>query len=261
MSDCDSVATPLDPSIKLSKAQSPKDVDEAAAMRNIPYINAVGALAYLAIATRPDLAYPISVLARFSVNPGLVHWTAVKRVMRYIKGTLDYKITYTRPDKPISSPSELFQTYSDADHAGNSDNMRSTGGFVVLMAGGATSWSSRLQGLVALSTTEAEFVSAVSAGQEILWLRNFFTQLGYKFTGASTLHIDNQSALSVAKDPEHHGRMKHLDLRYYWLRDEVYGGRISVVHLRTDQMPADILTKAMGRAKIDTMVRLLGLRP
>jgi hypothetical protein len=261
MSNCDTVVTPLDPGLKLSKAQCPKNYQEAVEMRNIPYINAVGALAYLATATRPDLAYTVSVLARFSSNPGPAHWTAVKRVFRYLKRTLDYKITYTRPAKPIISPSELFQTYSDADHGGNPDNGRSTGGFVVLMAGGAISWSSRLQGIVTLSTTEAEFISAVSAGQEILWLRNLFTELGYSFTHSSTLHIDNESALSVAKDPEHHGRMKHLDLRFYWLRDEVARGRISVVHLRTDKMPADILTKSMGRAKVETMVQLLGLSP
>jgi hypothetical protein len=98
---------------------------------------------------------------------------------------------------------------------------------------------------VTLSTTEAEFVSAVSAGQEILWLHNFFTELGYKFTGPSTLHIDNLSALSVAKDPKHHGHMKHLDLRFYWLRDEVSRGRIAIAHIRTDVMPADILVLEM----------------
>jgi hypothetical protein len=259
MSNCDPVISPLDSNSKLSKSQSPKNYEEEAEMRHIPYLKAVGAIAYLATATRPDLAYAVSVLAYFSSNPGPAHWTAVKRVLRYIKGTMDYKIIYTRPDQPVSSPSKLFQTYSDADHGGNPDNGRSTSGYVVIMAGGAVSWSSRLQGLVTLSTTEAEFVSAVSAGQEILWLRNFFSELGYKFTGPSTLHIDNESALSVAKDPEHHGRMKYLDLRFYWLRDEVYGGWICVVHLRTDKMPADILTKAMRRVKVEVMVGLLGL--
>lgn len=259
MSNCDTVVSPLDPSVKLSKQQSPKSYEEALEMCGVLYINAVGALAYLAIATRPDLAYAVGVLARFSTNPGTAHWTAVKRVLRYIKGTVDYKITYTRPSKPYSSPSDLFQSYSDADHGGNPDNGWSTSGFIVLMAGGAISWLSRLQGLVTLSTTEAEFVSAVAAGMEILWLRNLFTEFGYIFTGPSTLHIDNESALSVAKNPEHHGRMKHLDLRFYWLRDEVHKGRIQVVHLRTDERPADILTKAMGGKKVEDMVRLIGL--
>ncbi len=100
------------------------------------------------------------------------------------------------------------------------------------MGTGAISWSSRLQSIVALSTTEAEFVAAVSAGQEILWLRNLLTEFGYKVSSASKLRIDNLSALSVAKDPEHHGHMKHLDLRFYWLWDKVAKGCIDMVHLR-----------------------------
>jgi hypothetical protein len=160
----------------------------------------------------------------------MAHWKAVKHVFRYLKGTLDYKLTYA----PDPTSNELFTTFTDADHAGNPDNGKSTGGYVVKMGTGAISWSSKLQSIVALSTTEAEFVASTSAGQEILWLRNLFTEFGYKMTSPSTLHIDNQSALSVAKNPEHHGRMKHLDLRFYWLRDEVEKGSIRLAHLRTD---------------------------
>jgi hypothetical protein len=233
---------------------SPQTVEEADEMRSKPYLQAVGALMYLAVATRPDIAHSVGVLARFSKNPGLQHWKAVKHLFRYLKNTLDYKLTYS----PHSS-SELFTTYTDADHAGNPDNGCSTSGYIVKMGTGAISWSSRLQGVVALSTTEAEFVAATSAGQEILWLRNLFAEFGYKITSASTLYIDNQSALSVAKNPEHHGRMKHLDLRFYWLRNEVEKGSIKMVHLRTDEMPADIMTKSLGRVKVGEMVRMIGL--
>ncbi len=111
---------------------------------------------------------------------------------------------------------------------------------------GAVSWLSYLQAFVTLSTTEAEYVSAVSASQEILWLRNLFEEFGYKHTGPSTLHIDNQSALSVMRNPDHHGHVKHLDLHFYWLRDEIEHGRIQVEHLHTDEMLADILTKALN---------------
>jgi hypothetical protein len=128
------------------------------------------------------------------------------------------------------------------------------------MGDGAISWSSRLQTIVALSTTEAEYIAATSAGQEILWLRNLLTELGYKLPGPSTLHIDNRSAISVAKNPEHHGRMKHLDLRFYWLRNEAEKGTISIQHLRTEEMPADMMTKALGRVKVEEMVKLIGLR-
>ena len=102
------------------------------------------------------------------------------------------------------------------------------------MGTGVISWMSRLQPFVTLSTTEAEYVAAISAGQEIMWLRHLFTELGFCFDSPSTLWIDNQSALSVAKNPDHHGRVKHLDLRFYWLRDEVERGIIQVEHISTN---------------------------
>lgn len=255
--DCSPVSTPLDPSVRLSTSMSPKTAEEEKAMRSIPYINAVGALAYLAIATRPDIAYTVGVLARFSQNPGLQHWKAVKHLFRYLKGTLDYKLTYSPSPSPSS---ELFLTYTDADHAGNPDTGRSTSGYLVKMGTGAISWQSRLQSIVALSTTEAEYVAATTAGQEILFLRNLLHSFGYKFDSPSTLYIDNQSALQVAKNPEHHGRMKHLDLRFYWLRDEVEKGSIRLEHIRTDEMPADLLTKSLQRVKVQRFAEMMGLR-
>jgi hypothetical protein len=255
MSDCNPVTTPLDPNITLSALMSPSTKEEREQMKNIPYINILGAIAYLAIATRLDLAYAISVLSRFSKNPGMAHWTALKRVLRYLKGTLDIKLRYA----PDPTTDELFTSYSDADHGGNPDNGRSTSGIVIKMGTGAISWMSRLQSFVTISTTEAEFVAAVSAGQEILWLRHLFTELGLIINSPSTLHIDNMSALSVARNPEHHGRMKHLDLRFYWLRDEIEKGTIRVQHISTDKMPADALTKSLPRQKLIEMLPMLGL--
>ena len=103
-------------------------------------------------------------------------------------------------------------------------------------------------------------MSATSAGQEILWLRNLFAELGFPLQGPSSLCLDNQSALAVTKQPEHHGRMKHLDLRFYWLRDVVELGLIQVKHLRTDSMPADLLTKQLGRLKVNGLRQLMGLQ-
>lgn len=201
MTDCKPLATPLDPSIALSSEMAPKDEKERDEMRNVPYINILGAVAYLAIATRPDIAYAVSVLSRFSKSPGLLHWNALKNLLQYLKGTKDYKLRYA----PNPTSPELFIAYSDADHGGNPDSKRSTSGYVVKMGTGAISWASRLQSFVTLSTTEAEYVAAVAAAQEILWLRNLFTELGYEFNSPSVLYLDNQSALAVAKNPDHHG--------------------------------------------------------
>ena len=199
----------MEPGLSLTKEQSPSTPKEMADMKSVPYINAVGSLMYLAVATRPDISYTVGVLARFNSNPSLAHWGAVKHLFRYLKGTLDLTLTYCPSNLDTS---ELFTTYSDADHAGDKSSHRSTGAYVVKMGTGAISWSSKLQSGVALSTTEAEYLAATAAGKEILWLRNLFTELGYESKGASTLFIDNQSAVTVAKDPEHHGRLKHIDL-------------------------------------------------
>ena len=112
----------------------------------------------------------------------MMHWRAVKHLFRYLKGTIDYKLTYSP-----SSDNELFTSYTDADHTGCPDTGRSTSGYVIKMGSGAISWSSRLQTIVALSTTKAEFVAAISAGQEILWLRNLLLEFGYEHSSASKL--------------------------------------------------------------------------
>jgi len=257
-SDCSPIGTPLDPGMRLTVEDGPSTPEEVAYMKKVPYIHAVGSLMYLAVATRPDIAYAVGVLARFNSNPGPLHWKAVRHVFRYLKGTIDYKLTYGPTE---STSDELFTTYSDADHGGDRSSGRSTGAYVVKIGGGAISWSSKLQPIVALSTTEAEYIAAVSAGQEILWLRNLFSELGYDIEGPSTLYIDNQSAVSVAKNPEHHGRIKHLDLRFYWLRDAVEDGEICVKYCPTTQMPADLLTKCLKKVKMKEAREMLGLTP
>ena len=235
---------------------APKTPAEVEHMKQVPYRQLVGALMYLAVVTRPDIAYAVGLLGHFSSNPGPSHWKAAKHLCRYRQDTKDYRLTYAPDPK---SPG-MFTTFCDADHGGDEDSRRSTSGMVVKMGTGAISWASRLQPFVTLSTTEAEYIAAVSAGQEILWLRNLFTEFGYKFDAPSTLYMDNQSALSVAKNPEHHGRMKHLDLRFYWLRDVVADGQIAVHYMPTDTMPADVMTKALSRVKVQDMCSMLGLK-
>ena len=249
------VSTPLDPGMRLSKEQAPKDDEERSFMQKVPYAELVGAIMYLAVATRPDIAHAVGVLSRFSSNPGPTHWTALKHLCRYLQGTKDAKLCYG----PDSEQGELFTAYADADFGGDPDTRRSTSGMVVKMGTGAISWASKLQPVVTLSTTEAEYISATAAGQEILWLRNLFSELGYEIKGASSLYLDNQSALAVTRNPEHHGRMKHLDLRHYWLRDTVKAGLIDVRYISTNSMPADIMTKALPKGTVQEMRRMLGL--
>jgi len=254
LTDCKAVSTPMDPGVNLTVdmgATTPEDVEF---MRSVPYLNAVGALMYLAQCTRPDIAYAVGVLARFSMNPGIAHWKAVKHLFRYLQGTKDLALVY----KPDTSTG-LFTTFSDANHGGCKDSGRSTGGYVVSLGSAAISWSSKLQPVVALSTTEAEYIAAVEAGKEILWMRNILTELGYNMDSPSVLMMDNQSAISVSKNPEHHGRMKHLDLRWYWLRDVVDAKQIMPNYVPTNEMVADILTKSLPREKVQRCRGGMGL--
>jgi len=255
MADCKPISTPMVPNQHLSHSQCPQTPQEVEQMRSIPYLAAVGALMYLATTTRPDIAYSVGVLARFNSNPGWTHWLAVKHLMRYIRGTLDYSLTYS----PDPSCPELFTTYSDTDHGGCKDSGRSTGGYLVKMGSGAVSWCSKLQTVVALSTTEAEYMAAVQAGKEIKWMRNLLSEIGLTSSTPSSLLIDNQSAISVAKNLEHHGRMKHLDLSFYWLRDAVHSQLITPRFVPTTEQVADLLTKALSKPKVEDFCKIMGL--
>ena len=256
MSDCKPVGTPMIPGSKLSSDQSPKSEDEKAKMINVPYINAVGSLMYLATMTRPDIAYTVGVLARFNSNPGQAHWNAVKHLFRYLKGTVELKLEYG-PDETIGS--EMFATYSDADHGGNKDNGKSTTGYMVKLGSGVVAWKSKLQPVVTRSTTEAEYIAGGAAGTEICWMQNMLKEMGYTPSAPAKLYVDNQSAISVAKNPEHHGRMKHLDLCFYWLRDQVDMKKIVPIYLQTEDMPADLLTKALPKPQVMKLRREMGL--
>ena len=256
MADCSTVTTPMTAGLRLTKPDGAQLDAEREFMANMPYASAVGALLYLAMCTRPDIAYAVSVLCRFLAFPARAHWDAVKHLFRYLQATKDLCLVYRRADFDAKS---LFVAYSDADHAGSVDTGRSTGGYALIMAGTAISWQSKLQSLVALSTTEAEYIAAVETGKDVMWMRQLLGEFGMRVSGATELRVDNQSAISVTRNPEHHGRMKHLNLRYYWLRDVVETGAIWPVFVPTHMQVADIFTKALPRADIERFRGMLGL--
>src|SRR3979490_118187 len=127
------------------------------------------------------------------------------------------------------------------------------------MGTGVISWSRKLQTIVALSTTEAEFVAAVHTGKQVVWFHQFLAELGYTFNSPSILRIDNQSAISVAKNPEHHSQMKHLNLWFFWICDEVIGGTLSPLFIPTTDMATDLLTKPLEQVKVDRCRKLMGI--
>ena len=145
----------------------PKTSDEKEKMAYVPYANAVGSLMYAMMCTQPNICYAVVLVSRFQSNPGLAHWKAVKRILRYIKGTTDYVLCYQGSDLCMIG-------YSDVDWGSDLDERKSTSGYAFLLNNGAITWSSKKQPCIALSTIEAEYVACLAAVQEAVWLRRFF---------------------------------------------------------------------------------------
>ncbi|RVW22059.1 Retrovirus-related Pol polyprotein from transposon TNT 1-94 [Vitis vinifera] len=173
MNEAKPVSTPLGSHFKLSKEQSSKTDEEGDHMSKVPYASAIGSLMYAMVCTRPDIAHAVGVVSRFMSRPGKQHWEAVKWILRYLKGSLDTCLCFT-------GASLKLQGYVDADFAGDIDSRKSTTGFVFTLGGTAISWTSNLQKIVTLSTTEAEYVAATEAGKEMIWLHGFLDELGKK---------------------------------------------------------------------------------
>jgi hypothetical protein len=252
LQDANPLSTPLDPHHKLSLSQSPSTPRQFDEMRSIPYREAIGSLMYAALGTRPDISFAVSFLAQFMQNPGRPHWEAVKRVFRYLKGTKDMCLT-------IGGKKKGLEAFSDADWA-SQEHRHSISGYVFTIDGGAVSWSSKKQGIVALSTTEAEYIAATHAAKEALWLRMFLAEIARPLTRPITIHLDNVSAISITKNDEYHPRTKHIDIRYHFLRHSVQQGLIHVDYVATDDMAADAFTKALPRHKVLHLNTLIGLR-
>jgi hypothetical protein len=244
MMDCKPVFTPMNPGEPLSAQQSPQTAAERDEMESYPYRAVVGSLMYLMVTTRPDLAYAVSMVSRYMDNPGMAHWRAAKWILRYLKGTQDYCLTFTGSDP------EALYGYSDSDWAGDLDERKSTYGFIFFLAGNAVMWASKRQKSVALSSTEAEFIGASEATRELLWLRKVAKALGVHQDTPLILHEDNQGAISLAKEESHKRRTKHLDVRYHFVRQCVQSGLVQLVYCRTEEMVADFLTKAVSRTVI-----------
>jgi hypothetical protein len=173
--------------------------------------------------TRVDLAYAASLYGRYNAKPDQTHLDAITRAYAYARGTLDVGITYTKHNPQLLR-------YCDADWAGCPDTRRSTTGYIFTLAGGPVSWSSTVQKSTALSICEAEYIALADAAKEGIWIKNFINNLntGIKFDSVP-IHVDNESAIKLSKNPEIHTRSKHIDIRHHFLREHVKDGDIKVV--------------------------------
>ena len=189
-------------------------------------------------------------VAKFCAKPNKQHWTAVKRILRYLKGTQHFGLLYK------STLAENCTGYLDADWGGDLDDRKSTSGYFFQMGG---AWKSKKQTCVALSTAEAEYVALSSAAQESLWLQQLLSGLTKQPAKSMIIYEDNQSAISMAKNPNFHGKSKHIAIKYHFVRVQVSNGTIELKYCKTNNMIADIMTKGLTGECFEKLRTLIGL--
>lgn len=241
MDKCSIGKAPIQKGDQFSKMQCPKNELERKEMERIPYASVVGSLNYVQTCTRPDISFAVGMLGRYQSNPGMDHWKAAKKVLRYLQGTKEYMLSYRRSDNI-----EIIG-YSDSDYAGCVDSRKSTFGYLFLLAGGAVSWKCGKQSVIATSTMEAEFVACFEATVHALWLRNLISGLGIvdSITKPLRIYCDNSAAVFFSKNDKYSKGAKHMEIKYLSVKEEVQKRRVTFEHIRTNMMLADPLTKGL----------------
>jgi hypothetical protein len=253
MLDCKPTVTPMETS---PKNMVPAETDYIATteLRSC-YQSAVGSLMYAMLGTRPDIAYSVSVVSRYSSNPTEAHMSAVKRILRYLKGTIDMELTFRGELSDLTG-------YTDADWAGDHGTRRSTSGYIFHIGSGAISWSSKRQATVSLSSCEAEYIGQTNATKEAIWLKRFLAQVNFDKFGppvATIIYCDNQGAMALAKNPQFHGRTKHIETHHHFVREKVASGEVQLEYTPTETQVADGLTKALCRDKFQAFRKAIGV--
>ncbi|KAD2806009.1 hypothetical protein E3N88_39386 [Mikania micrantha] len=247
MKDCNPTTFPMEPGLKLSKEDDSLNVDPT------QFRKWIGCLRYLTH-TRPDLSYSVGYVSRFMQSPKETHKQALKQILRYVKGTTGLGLKYERQG------SKTLYGYSDSSYSIDRDDGKSTSGLVFFYDGAPVAWNSQKQATVALSSCEAEFMAATSAACQAIWLQRLLAEILGEKEEKVTIKVDNQSALALTRNPVFHGRSKHIDTRYHFIRECVEEGRIKVENVSGTEQIADILTKALPRLKHEEMKNQLGLK-
>jgi hypothetical protein len=242
MADAHPSPYPAAPGVRLTKAQQQKEGEQPVSVSH--YRSMVGKLVYLLVASEPSIAFAVGQVSRFFSCPNSAHVVAVKVVLRYLKGILPTQGLTFRGDGGFN-----LHAYCDSDWAGCPDTRRSTSGYVIMFAGAAVAWISKRQPTVALSSAEAEYVTACFAAQEIQWIRQLLAEINVPFgADATTVYSDSQSAMHMASNPTS-GRAKHMDIKYHFTKEAVERGVVSFKYVHTSEQAADGLTKGLAGPK------------
>ena len=248
MENCNLVLTPLEARSKFSKEGSKSTVDSTT------YRSYLGRLRYLTH-TRPDLVYSIGILCRYMEQPTTEHWAGLKRVLRYVNGTVNLGLIYDKKQKS----EESLTGYSDSDYAGDLNDRKSTSSMVFFLGNMPISWNSQKQSIVSLSSCEAEYIAVTSAACQGIWLSRLQAELTNKENKVVKLRVDNRSAIALCKNLVFHGRSKHIETRFHMIRDLVVQKTVEVSHVASEDQLADVFTKALGKVKFIELRRRIGL--
>jgi hypothetical protein len=253
MLDCQPAPTPAT-AVVLTEEMSATTLDDEMAMRDVPYRSAVGSLMYAAVGTRPDISNAVRCAARYMQNPGPLHWRAVKRILRYLKGTMHYRLRLGPANSTMAD--DTLVGYVDADYAGDLNTSRSTSGFVFMLGPSIISWTSRQQSIVAKSTTEAEYMSLDEGISEVLYLLQLLKDVGIQQRTPITIYEDNSGAIALANNPQFQRRTRHIRVRYHYIRECISNGTVQLQYINTKEQLADALTKNVDARTIHHFVSM-----
>ena len=215
------------------------------------YQRIVGKLIYLTI-TRPDITYSVSLISQFMHSPTLLHWEILKRILRYLKGSVGRGILMR------NHGSHHIMAYTDADWAGNALDRKSTTGFCTFVGGNLVTWKSKKQTVIAWSSAEAEYRAMAATACELIWLKSLLTDLGYINNDPMSLFCDNQAAMHIASNPVFHERTKHIEVDCHYIRAQVQSKVINTVYTRSYDQLADLFTKALDSTHFHRLLTKLG---
>jgi hypothetical protein len=253
MENCKPQPIPIVKEELLKKTPSPKSKDEKVDKHT--YMQMVGSLIYLSTISRPDIAFAVSKIAQNMSNPTQHDWVRAKRILRYLQGTKDIQLCFSK-----NGNSELIG-YSDADWAG-ATNRKSTGGYLFMLAGAPISWSSKLQDTTALSTMEAELISNCEATKEAYLLKQLLSDLNYEIKSPINIFTDNQSTIKFIENGALKRQTKHIDIKYYFVREAYINKITKYTYISSENMVADILTKPVERVTLSRCKQhLFGNKP
>lgn len=252
MKDAKTSKVPMDPGFLQQKEEASERLDSVD-----QYQSLIGALLYVAVSTRPDISIATSILGRRVQAPTVADWNEAKRILRYLKHTVDLELCLGH----LGEDNKQLECYVDADWAGDISDRKSSSGYLFKFHGGVIDWSCRKQKCVALSSTEAEYIALAECLQEVLWIRKLMDDIGEQLDFPIPVKEDNQSCIALTKADRNEKKSKHIDTKYNFVKDLVHQGVVRLQYCPSEHMEADLLTKPLPAVKLKNLRSAIGIKP